>query len=389
MPRIAHARRLLPVGVLLVLAACDPGTAPDGYRVPPETGDGWATGDPESVGMAAAPLLAMSDLIDHTMDHEIHGLLVARGNTLVYERYWRGTDLEPATLTPTEKSFDRNTLHYVASVSKSLTSALLGIAMDRTGSGAVTDSIFAYFPEHMDLADSAHAAITVEHLLTFTSGLEWNEFVYDFSDPRDSHNQMFAADDPIRHLLGRPVTYPSGSAFHYNSGDTNLLGEIVRRLTGAATLVDYARTRLFAPLGIESYAWLRFGHAPEVTFASGGASLRPRDMAKIGQTYLDGGVWHGMQVVPAAWVEASLQQKTSVEDWGALHGYGYNWWLGRSRFRDGYADFAVAMGWGGQYIFIYPELELVIVHTGGGYYYERPLNVHTLIQDYILEAIED
>lgn len=389
MSRTVPPRRALAVAVLLALAACEHGTGPDESPIPPETGDGWATGAPKSVGMASGPLLAMAQTIDDTPGHEIHGFLVVRHNTLVFERYWRGTDLEPVTLAPVEKEFDRNTLHYVASVSKSLTSALMGIAMDRTGIGAVSDSIFRFFQEHADLTDSAHAGITLEHLLTFTSGLEWNEFVYGFDDPRDSHNRMFAAADPVRYLLGRPVTFTSGSRFHYNSGDTNLLGEIVRRMTSAATLVDYADARLFGPLGIEAYAWIRFGRAPEVTFASGGASLRPRDMAKVGQTYLDGGVWHGVEVVPAAWVDASLRQSIPVDDGGAIHGYGYNWWLGRSRFRDGYADFAAAMGWGGQYIFIYPELDLVIVHTGGGYYYDRPLGVHGLIQDYILEAIED
>lgn len=389
MQRGHHLRPSAHLVVLLALAACDSATGPEPDWTPPETGDGWAIGAPESVGMAREPLVALEQKIDGTPDHRIHGIVVVRHGVLVFERYWPGTDLEPGTLAPVDRDFDRDKLHYVASVSKSLTSALLGIAMDRTGAGSVGDSIFRYFPEHVDLADSARAAITLEHLLTFSSGLEWNEFVYGFDDPRDSHNQMFAADDPVRYLLERPVTFPSGSRFHYNSGDTNLLGDVIRRMTSAATLVEYADDRLFAPLGIEAFAWLRFPQAPEVTFASGGASLRPRDMAKFGQLYLDGGSWNGVQVVPPAWVVASTREAIPLVDQGALYGYGYNWWLGRSRFRDGQVDFALAAGWGGQYIFVYPALDLVVVHTGGGYYDDRPLGVHTLVQDYILDAIVD
>lgn len=374
---------------LLVLSACETATGPRPDWTPPATGDGWATGAPESVGMVAGPLAALEQTIDGTPGHRIHGLLVVRRGVLVFEQYWPGTDLEPGTLATVDRDFDRGTLHYVASVSKSLTSALLGIAMDQTGTGTVGDSIFHYFPEHLHLADSARAGITLEHLLTFSSGLEWNEFVYGFDDPRDSHNQMFAADDPVQHLLERPVTFPSGSRFHYNSGDTNLLGDVIRRMASAATLVEYADARLFAPLDIEAFAWLRFPQAPDVTFASGGASLRPRDMAKFGQLYLDGGSRNGTQVIPTPWVVASIREAIPLVDQGAVHGYGYNWWLGRSRFRDGQVDFALAAGWGGQYIFVYPALDLVVVHTAGGYYDDRPLGAHALIQNYILDAIVD
>lgn len=376
------------LGIALALIACDSATAPAGYPVPPQVGDGWTTGSPEIVGMAIEPLVDLAATIDGTPSR-IHAFLVVRHNTLVFERYWPGTDLVPGSLTPIDREFDRNTLHYVASVSKSLTSALLGIAMARTGSGRVEDPMLSFFPEHADLAVGERADITLEHLLSFSSGLEWNEFVYDFSDPRDSHNQMFAAGDPVLHLLTRPMTYSPGDHFHYNSGDTNLVGEIVRRLTGAATLADYAAANLFGPLGIDAFAWLRFGNAPAVTFASGGASLRPRDMARFGQLYLDRGVWNGTQLVPAEWVDASTVQTVPVLDGGALYGYGYNWWLGRSTFRGRNVDFYCALGWGGQYVFVYPELDLVVVHTAGGYYDDRPLGAHTLIREHVLAAITD
>jgi CubicO group peptidase (beta-lactamase class C family) len=229
--------------------------------------------------------------------------------------------------------------------------------------------------------------VTLKHLLSFSSGYDWNEHVYGFGDSRDSHNQMFTSQDPVEYLLARAMTGTPGAAFHYNSGDTNLIGEVVRRQSPSPTLVQFAREYLFAPLEIDTFAWSGFSLAPGMTFASGGASLRPRDMAKLGQLYLDGGMWRGIQVVSPAWVEASTRMAIPLIDYGALTGYGYNWWLGSSAFRGRRSEFFLAAGWGGQYVFSYPELDLVVVFTAGGFYEERPLSVSNLIEDFILEAV--
>ena len=129
--------------------------------------------------------------------------------------------------------------------------------------------------------------------------------------------------------------------------------------------------------------------ADEVTFASGGASLRPRDMAKLGALYLNGGVWNGERIVSAQWVEASTRQSIPlVGQYRSLYGYGYNWWLGRSEYVDREVEYFRAAGWGGQYVYVFPELELVIVFTAGGFYETRPLNVNDIIEDYIFLAID-
>jgi len=268
-------------------------------------------------------------------------------------------------------------------------SALVGIAVDRGLIGGVDDLLFSYFPEYVGLSSEASRRITLEHLLAFSSGYDWNEHVYGFDDPRDSHVQMFGNQDPVAYLLSRPVLTEPGTTFRYNSGDTNLLGEIVRRVAGAETLVAYAEQVLFRPLEIDVYEWLRLGLAPEVTFASGGASLRPRDMAKLGQLYLDGGVWDGRRIVPAAWVEASTAVVTPLPGYQTVYGYGYNWWLGRSDLGAGQVEHFRAAGWGGQDVFVFRELDLVVVFTAGGYYDERPLSVHDLLEGYILSAITE
>jgi CubicO group peptidase (beta-lactamase class C family) len=376
--------------LLLVAVACDSPAAPDqGFARPPQTGDGWETALLRDVGMHAVPLLDLLDLIDSTDNHLLHSLLIVKDRKLVFEQYWPGTDLTPENLSPVEREFDRETLHYVASVSKSLTSALVGIAVDRAAIGGVGGSPFSYLPAYAHLRTQANEPITLAHLLSFSSGYDWNEFVYGFDDPRDSHNQMFATADPIGHLLARPVVTPPGSVFHYNSGDTNILGDIVRRATGSETLVEFADRYLFQPLGIDRYEWFRFPLADEVTFASGGASLRPRDMAKLGALYVNRGVWNGRRILSAQWVDASVRQSIPLpHNSGSLYGYGYNWWLGRLQYADRQVEYFRAAGWGGQDVYVVPELHMVVVFTAGAFYENRPLSNRVLIEEYIFEAID-
>jgi CubicO group peptidase (beta-lactamase class C family) len=359
-------------------------------EAPEDIGDGWDTATPEAVGLDPVRLHALLKHIRRAHDHRIHSLLIVRQEKLILEEYWPGTDLVPATLAPVEREFGPETLHYVASVSKSITSALAGIALDQGLLASVDEEIFLFFPEHQDLRSSESEGIVVRNLLSFTSGYEWNEHVFGFDDPRDSHNQMFASPDPIRYLLGRESVAAPGAEFHYNSGDTNLLGEIIRRASGAATLVDFAQEHLFGPLSIMHHQWLRFRSAPQVTFASGGASLKPRDMAKLGALYLNRGIWKGNRILSQAWVEESTRMAVPlVGDYGTLYGYGFNWWLGRFQFRGASVDYFRAAGWGGQDIFVIPELDLVVVFTAGAYYESQPLGPARMIQDYILGAIRE
>jgi CubicO group peptidase (beta-lactamase class C family) len=379
------------IPVLLLAAACGSPTALDDRDpIPAQTTDGWQTASPESVGMDPTPLQALLDLIAGTPDHLMHGMVIIKNQKLVFEKYWPGIDLEPVTLNPVRKDFDRETLHYVASVSKSLTSALVGIALDQGLIGGVDESLFSFFPEYGDLRNEDNDPVTLKHLLSFSSGLDWNEHVYGFGDSRDSHYQMFNTADPVHFLLGRPIVDPPGSRFRYNSGDTNLVGEIVRRRSGSESLVDFADEYLFQPLGIDAYRWWRFPLVDEVTFASGGAFLRPRDMAKVGAMYLNDGVWNGRQVVPATWVEASTSVATPLPSgYRTVHGYGYNWWLGGPQREQGMAEHFRASGWGGQEIYVFPALDLVLVFTAGGYYEDPPLDFNDLIVDFILEAVRD
>lgn len=373
---------------LVVTVGCSWLGGPDSPRRPPETGDGWETASLEDVGMDPAPLLELVDLINHAEHHLWHGVLIVKDEKLVFEQYWPGEDLDPLTGNVVAKDFGPETLHYAASVSKSFTSALVGIALDLGLIDGVEDSLFSFFPEYANLRRGDNGRVLLKHLLSFTSGYEWNEHVYGFDDPRDSHYQMFWASDPLAYLLGRPTVTEPGSTFFYNSGDVNLAGEIVRRASQSDHLVSFASRYLFQPLGIESFQWMRYPRADWMVFASGGASLRPRDMAKLGQLYLNGGTWQGRRIVSQAWVDASTRMATPlVGEYRTLYGYGYNWWLGRSPLGDRQLEYFRARGWGGQDVYVYPELRLVLVFTAGGYYQSRAFDLNDIIEQYIFPAL--
>jgi CubicO group peptidase (beta-lactamase class C family) len=382
--------RGLAAALLLALpVSCDSSTGiEDLYPVPVETMDGWQTASLESVGMDPEPLLRLLELISNTDDHLIHSILIVKDHRLVFEEYWPGLDFEDFSLNFVERSFNRDTPHYLASVTKSFTSALVGIAIDQGAIGGVEDSLFSYFPECSDERSEDNGPLTVEHLLNFSSGYDWNEHDYGFNDARDSHYQMFNAVDPWCHLLGRPVLFTPGSEFLYNSGDTNIAGEIVRRETSSPDLASFAEEYLFEPLGIQVYDWWRFPLRNEVNFASGGLYLRPRDMAKLGALYLNGGSWNGEQIVSSSWLDASTEMSIPfVGSYRSLYGYGYNWWLGRSQFGEEEVEYYRARGWGGQEIWVFADLDLILVFTAGGYWEGRPLGVNDLVEFYILESI--
>ena len=165
-----------------------------------------------------------------------------------------------------------------------------------------------------------------------------------------------------------PVIFTPGTAFEYNSGNTLILGEIVRKTSGLS-LDDFAEEYLFSPLGITSYQWTHCRNAGEVTFASGGLYLRPRDMAKFGQLFLQDGVWEGNRIISSEWIEASVKESiplpVSMRDRYHAYGYGYQWWL--ETYNYGNINAYSARGWGNQYIVILPEANMVVVVTGGAY----------------------
>jgi CubicO group peptidase (beta-lactamase class C family) len=221
------------------------------------------------------------------------------------------------------------------------------------------------------------------HLLTMTSGLEWNEGEYGYEDRRNDLIQLWYVSDPVEYILAKPAVARPGARWYYSGGNTNLLGEIIRRTTGQR-MDAFAEERLFAPLGITSYKWDHIN--PDFIHASGNLELRPRDLAKLGQLYLDDGAWQGKQVVSTEWVRQSTQAQTALPGRPSTEGYGYQWWIKHYYLGSTPVRCFYAAGWGGQRIAVLPELDMVVVLTGGNYVGATP--VDEIIQEYVLPAVQ-
>jgi CubicO group peptidase (beta-lactamase class C family) len=293
----------------------------------------------------------------------IHSLLVLRSGKVVAEEYFQGEDERRGQpLGPVR--FDASTLHDLRSVTKSVTSALFGIAV---ASGAIPDieaPALSYFPEYKDLQTADRLRIRLRHVLSMSSGLEWDEDSRPYGDPQNSETAMDAAGDRVRFVLSRPIAAPPGERFRYSGGDTLLLAAVIERAT-KMRLDQYAEKVLFRPLGIDRYDWIKYPDGTPI--AASGLRLLPRDMAKFGVLYLNRGQWQGVQVVPEAWVKASTSPQTKVSDRPfGFQNYGYQWWLGTVR-DDAHTPWIMAVGYGGQRIMLIPSLDLVMVLTAGMY----------------------
>ena len=327
--------------------------------IPVARDDGWpslSAQDDKLIDRDA--LCRMADRLAASTNGNVHSVLVARSGKLLFERYFSGPD-EVNNRKVENITFDVGTLHDVKSVTKSIASLAVGIAIDRGLIRRVDEPIFSFFPELSDLRSPEKDRLQLAHALTMSLGLKWVEATpsnnYDNDEVR-----MQMAPDPCRYVLGLPVEGPAGQEFFYNTGALTLVSAIVHKATGRP-LDEFAREALFEPLGITAVAWNRVRGDSD---AGGGLRLRPRDMAKIGQLVLAGGRWNGRQVVSKAWIETSTAPQLKGTD---DQSYGYLWWLGRARLNEREVHWVGALGRGGQSIRLVSEFDLVVVVTAGFY----------------------
>jgi CubicO group peptidase (beta-lactamase class C family) len=365
---------LLP---FLAIACADTGDV----GIPERTADGWPTGPPADAGLSGPVLERVASDIEAGVYGNTHALLVEHDGTLVFERYFAGSDERWGTPIAM-RQMGRDSLHDVRSVSKSVTSALLGIALGDDFERRVERPVADYLPGVA--TDEAHRAITLHHVLTMTPGLEWNEMTVPYTDPANDEIRLYDAEDPARHVLSRPLRHDPGTTWYYSGGTTQVLATIVTAITGRR-LDEYAREVLFEPLGIVDFEWLGpGGWTPDNPAAMSGLRLRARDLARIGSVYLRGGRWQDRQVVPAEWVElSSTRHVAEIGDWsdGGTWGYGYQWWVGR--LESGERVFA-GVGNGNQRLFVLPDDDLVVTILAGEY--NRFTDASEAILDRVLSA---
>lgn len=268
----------------------------------------------------------------------IKAVVVVRNSLLVGEIYFNGTK--------------KNDLNHVRSVTKSITSILTGIAIQQ---GLIENSHVRMndFLKHYNFIDinPAKDVISIEHLLTMTSGLQWDE------SRGNEFNSWVRSGDQINYVLEKKLEVNPGIQFNYNSGTSHLLSVILSQTSKKSTR-KFAEEVLFEPLGISRFAWDRDSRG--FYYGGHGLQMRPVDMAKIGILYLQNGRFKNEQIVPEAWVQRStLPQAAIGGPYGSIQnlGYGYLWWLDTAPNINIY----IAWGWGGQIIYCVPELNLVVV----------------------------
>ncbi len=289
----------------------------------------------------------------------VHAVLVQHNGLMLADWYFPGND-QTIGKDLGAVNFSSTTLHDVRSVTKSVVSLLVGIAMQDGLITSLDTPVVSYFPEYTDLPAATTHDVTLRHVLSMTSGWFWDEFTYPYTDPRNSEIAMELADDPTRHVLTQTRVSKPGEQFHYSGGDVALIGAVLARVA-RKPLDQYAVDKLFRPLGIEAHGWSKRIDVPR---AASGLRLAAPDMMKIAELVADHGQYRGRQIVSAAWIDTITAEHIGLPDPRAPgSGYGYFWWLGRTEG----VNWIGALGNGGQRIWIVPSFNLLVVTTMGLY----------------------
>ena len=363
------------------------------YLQPEYLEDGFNVAALDQVNIDSDLIIKAVDDIQRGEFEEVHSVLIFKDDKLVFEKYFTGHkyqwdgDFHHGDLV----TWDQNMLHGVKSVSKSITSTCIGLAIDHGFINSVHQSIFDYLPDHQHLNTGGRDKITIEHLLTMTSGLEWDEWGVPLSSKKnDIVGLWFDCADPIACILERPLIAEPGTSFTYSGGGMIVLGEIIKNAT-KMNIAEFSKKYLFEPLSIDSAYWdVQFENG--VFEAAGSLELTPRDMVKIGVTFLNKGVWNGKRIISEQWVEksaVSFNGNNNIKipgEFSGRSGYSYSWWI-KPFFASGkIVKMFYAGGWGGQDIMVFSELNAVVVFTGGNYLTKPP--PFKIIKKYVIPAME-
>lgn len=358
------AIRLALAGVLALLA-CVPAGAVAALQTPAYPGATWTRSTPEDEGLDPAPLAALVDaaasgsvvnvdrlflvrhgrvVLDTAFAHDYAALAAGR-DTAAHQYNYYHPDWHPYHM--------GSTVHTLQSVTKSVTSILVGIAIGRGEIEGVEAPLLPFLAEYR-IPGPGHALrdATLDDLLTMRTGIEWHEVDRPFDDTNTTV-QLEASADWVQFTLDQPMDADPGERWVYNSGGSHLMSAVIRSATGRL-VTGYAEEHLFGPIGIDEYHWkITPAGLPDT---EGGLYLATEDLARIGYLYLRGGRWEDRQVVPRAWVEASVARhvdSVNPQGWG----YGYQWW----RIDRGDTEVWAGLGFGGQFLLVLPDHDIVAV----------------------------
>jgi CubicO group peptidase (beta-lactamase class C family) len=387
--------------VLLVLGGCgggggaaqdQPSPTPTAYeyRLPADRGDSWTIGAAGDNGLAVAVLESMINDIRAGQFPNIDSIAISRNGVLVLDETIRDAiDDEDRHVGNSDPQ-----IHAQFSATKSITSLVVGIAIDEGYIAGVDTRYLELFP-YTDYAnwDDRKGDITVHHVLAMRLGLEWNEWDPPYTSADNQLIRFYDEEvDYSKALLDLPVAADPGSGFAYNTVATVSLGQAVEN-AAPMSLIDFGASELMLPLGITDIELLTTPTG--LPNGGGGFYFRTRDMAKFGQLLLNGGTWGGDRVVSEDWIHESLIPRTEIGwanpeawDW-QIDGYGYQWWLGHYEHQGQQLHTYVAWGFGGQWLVAIPSLDLVIAVNSHGYDgSDAALNEpHAIIRSYVLNAV--
>ena len=349
--------------------------------VPAQTiypGTSWEVVAPAAVGLRGESLAALDAELASGAQGYIDGLLVIRHGKIAYQKTYaqdyrsiygdsarRKSALNAGDPTGPYNYFNswwhpwyqRGDMHSLQSVTKTITSVIIGIAVTRGEFPDINTPVLSFYdPAKIRHVDDRKRRMTIRHLLTMTAGFQWDEGVH-YDDPRNDCSIMEASMDWVDYVINRPMSEEPGTRFNYNSGATELLADIFRKATGR-DIEEYAVEQLFRPLGIDKHFWKRTPLG--LVDTEGGLYLRATDLARIWYLFLHNGNWQGKQVVSEAWVKQSLTPAITV---GGSTQYGYKWWLntlpGATPIRVWQGN-----GFGGQFPVILPDYDMIVVFNG-------------------------
>jgi CubicO group peptidase (beta-lactamase class C family) len=330
----------------------------------------WRFSTPSQQNLSESRLNDMLTYIA-TEDYNIDCVIIVRHGYIVLEEY-----LNPA--------YNESTKHPIYSCTKSIVSAMVGAAIAEGLLTGVDQKVLSFFPgQTFNNTDSHKENLTLEDLLTMTSGLDWHEFEIPYGTPND-FGMMYDSNNWVDYVLNKSVVEEPGEVWNYNSGTAHILSVILQNLTSTSPegYFDWISPYIRGPLGITDIWW--YTDPQDNYFGGSGMRVIPRDMARFGYLYLNNGSWDGTQIIPESWVEVSIQKHidTLPRGWEGYTSeyYGYQWWV--------YPEIGTyaATGSGGQNIMVIPEYDMVVVFTSQ---LDDGWPFPGLVADYIIPAAQD
>ncbi|GAA4272941.1 serine hydrolase [Aquimarina gracilis] len=345
----------------------DPVDQSQNTDTPIQLKDGWITANINNFNFKKPELIRLIHDINSKKLVNTHSVLIATKDTLVFETYFDG--------------FNYNIPHDLRSASKSISSAMIGIAIDDKIIQSVDDKLYDFLPqEYQHTKDSLKSKISLKDLLTMSSGLDVNNLASE-----DYYQDPNTPESWLETVLKAPMVKKPGTYADYGSANPFLLGVCLNERL-EKPLEIYMHEKLFAPLGITNYI-NQTDDTEAIPYFGGGMLLTPRDLLKFGQLYLNKGSWKGKRIISEKWIKESFKKYRKLQDARDKNEYGYLWWHDTYIVNKKSFTTIEARGAGGQFIFIIPELESVVVITSGNFRNRKGNQPRTILKEYILPAI--